>query len=658
MTSSIEEIALSECRTIKVTGPVNSGKTQALIMRCAQLLKAGTNPAHILVVCATSYAAGAFERRLAHEVGEDIAPKVAQMHICSPQALISRTLNKPEIQALTGRTGRILSNFEYNFILEDMKTLGQPRRELRSMLNYFYRNWANLSPNEEWYFGDAVPVCGKLQGMCALLGGTSKFEAAYICATFLKSAQGEPFRAEFDYVLCDDFQNYSHAEQTAICLHARTQLIVAGDVNQWAKTSSDYPFVQGFSQFEQVRRGVEVFQLSHAFGNGSIQKVADSLCTNAGDGAGVGAGTGVGTDAENITYEEAKTPVQRIKWTTPKDEIVGMTKSLRNTFNTTPTELEHNWCVLVPNKRFARMYEQALHARGFKTSTAGMGTGLGGDPRNTQTCAAGVAYVKLNLIARPTDGVAWRAWCGFDDALCNSQSFEGLYALAEKSNRPLYDCLKELAEGIVAGGEEPFPRAKKLVERYQEGCKLIAANEKRCGFNLLAAVGANDLPEFAFLEELLIGKESAQEVFALVEKNLFEPVLSNSPRTLNIMSYDNMAGLSFENALAVALVDGYLPRRNAFEVVSTDEERVAFMESERRLLYRALGKIQNKLMLSYFTKCDLELAERTKMQVSRIRSEEGARIALSRPSCFFTDMENACPSTLSGQAFLSEQGLN
>ena len=645
MASSIEEIATSQSRTIKITGPVNSGKTQALIMRCKTLLEAGVAPEQILVVCASSYAAAAFKRRLVREVNEDFAPKAEQVCITTALGAIANTLNKPEIQALTGRSGRLFSKFEYNFILEDMKTLGQSRRELRNMLNYFYRNWAKLSPDEEWHFGDAVPVCGKLQGMCAALGGISEFEAPYICANFLKSNAGEPFRAAFEYVLCDDFQNLSHAQQTAICLHAHTQLIVAGDAAQWSKISSDYPFVEGFSKFEQVRRGVEVFELGHTYGNSNVQKVADSLCTEE-------------YQEDAISYEKAKTPVQRIKWTTPKDEIVGMTKSLRKAFNDNAEELERNWCVLVPNKRFARMYDSALRARGFKTSLVGMGTNFSGDPRDSKTCAAALAYVKLNLIARPTDGVAWRAWCGFDDALCNSQSFEGLYAYAEEHNKSIVECLKEISENIAAGGTEPFPRAEKLAQRYVSGQELITKNEKRPGFALLSAVGANDLPEYEYLEDILLGKETAQELFEIVEQNLFAPVLSENPHVLNIMSYEHMAGLSFEGAIAVALVDGYMPRRNAFEVVSTDEDRTAFMESERRSMYCALGKIQDKLLLSYFTKCDLELAERTKMQVSRIRSEDGARIALSRPSCFFTDMEGACPSTLSGQAFLSERGLN
>jgi hypothetical protein len=645
MASPIEEIAISQNRTIKISGPVNSGKTQALIMRCKTLLEAGVAPEQILVVCASSYTAGAFKRRLSHTVGEDIAHKIQQMHIETALSAISNTLNKPEIQALTGRSGRLFSKFEYNFILEDMKTLGQPRRDLRNMLNYFYRNWAQLSPDEEWYFGDAIPVCEKLQGMCAALGGISEFEAPYICAKFLKSNEGEEFRGAFEYVICDDFQNLSHAQQIAICLHAHTQLIVAGDAAQWSKISSDYPFVEGFSKFEQVRRNVEVFNLCNTYGNSNIQKVADSLNMES-------------YEEDDISYSEAKTPVQRIKWTTPKDEIVGMTKSIRKEFNDNAEELERNWCVLVPNKRFARMYDSALRARGFKTSLAGMGTNLGGDPRDSKTCAAALAYVKLNLIARPTDGVAWRAWCGFDDALCNSQSFEGLYAYANEHNKPILECLKEISENINAGGEEPFPRAKKLAQRYVQGCEIIEKNEKRRGFALLSAVDAQDLQEYEFLNDILLGKETVQELFAIVEQNLFAPILSENPHVLNIMSYEHMAGLSFENAIAVALVDGYMPRRNAFEVVSTDEDRAAFMESERRSMYCALGKIQDNLYLSYFTKCDLELAERTKMQVSRIRSEDGARIALSRPSCFFTDMEAACPSTLSGQAFLSERGLN
>lgn len=640
--NTFAQIAACEQRSVKIEGPVSSGKTQALIMRCITLLENGVEPEEILVTCATSYAVQAFAQRLRAALPECDASKVDRMEICTPLQIIVKTLNKDDVCVQTKRPARLLSSFEYNFVLEDMKTLGQSRRELRSMLKFIYRNWAQLTPESEWFYGDIVEVCNKLQGFCAALGSVSSFEAPYLCATLLKSDEGQPFRSAYSYVLCDDFQNLSYAEQTALCLHAKKQLIVAGNMAQRQKASSDYVYAEGFGNFEKTRRNVEVFHLNQTHGNGAIQKVAAAL------------------DMERhaeISFEADKAPVQRIKWITPKDEMVGITKSLRKRFNDDNQLLECDTCLIVPNKRFGRMYEKALQARGFKTSLTGLGSFIGGDPRNTQTCPALFAYVKLNLIAHPNDAVAWRAWCGFEDALCNSQSFEGLYRYIEESGKPLVECLKDVAENMETNKKEPFLRAYVLATRYEQGMSLINENAQRRGFNVLSAVGAAGLPEFESVESQLEGAETVDEVFALAQQSVFAPTLSDDPRVLNIMSYPSMAGLSFNNIVAVAMIDGYMPNRAAFEVVSTEEDRNNVMASEQRALYNALGKAREKLMLSYFAKCDLELAERTKAQVSRVRSEDGARIALCTPSCFFTEMEQACPSTVSGQAFLSEQDL-
>ena len=644
MSNSIIEIATCDDRTIKVAGAVSCGKTQSLINRCVVLLEKGVSPDQILVTTATSFAAQAFRKRLAASLPANDAALAQHVTVCTALQAIMATLALPEARSFTGRTGRLMSDFEYNFLLEDMKTLGQSRRELRSMLRYFYRNWANLTPEEEWYYGDTISVCGKLQGMCALLGAISKYEAPYLCANFLLSDEGEPFRGAYEYVFCDDYQNLSRAEQTALCLHAKAQLIVAGNQGQLGTTGSDFPHVEGFQKFEALRRNVTVFTLDRPFGNGTIQKMAQALAAEDG--------------VQASSFAAGDACVQRIKWTDPQDELMGITKVLRDQFNKDKSLNERDVCFLAPNKRFARMYQKALDARGFKTSLSGFGSGFGGDPRMAKTCPALVAYVKLNLIARPHDAMAWRAWCGFDDALCNSQSFDGLYAYAGKHDRGVMECLEEVSANILAGSADPFLRAGVLAKRYQEGMQIIEGNAARRGFNLLKAVGASGLAEFKELEGTIIGSESANELFALAERSVFSPALCEHPGTINIVSYANMPGISFDNIIAVALVDGYMPKRDAFEVVSTPEDRQAIMDSQRRALYGALGKARKSLILSYFTKCDLELAERTKMQVSRIRSEEGQRIAMSRPSCFFTEMEQECPRTISGQTYLAQRNLN
>ena len=104
-------------------------------------------------------------------------------------------------------------------------------------------------------------------------------------------------------------------------------------------------------------------------------------------------------------------------------------------------------------------------------------------------------------------------------------------------------------------------------------------------------------------------------------------------------------------------VDGLMPVRDAFEVVSTDEDRKRVMDAERRLFAGAVAKAGQELMLSTFSRAQLELAEKTKMQVTRVRSDGDDRIALLRPTTFIAEARNATPSTIGGQMLLSKYDL-
>ena len=64
------------------------------------------------------------------------------------------------------------------------------------------------------------------------------------------------------------------------------------------------------------------------------------------------------------------------------------------------------------------------------------------------------------------------------------------------------------------------------------------------------------------------------------------------------------------------------------------------------------------LLFSTFSRAPLELAERTKMQVARVRMEDGERIAALRPTCFLEEAGAAAPITLGGQALLADAGID
>ena len=101
-----------------------------------------------------------------------------------------------------------------------------------------------------------------------------------------------------------------------------------------------------------------------------------------------------------------------------------------------------------------------------------------------------------------------------------------------------------------------------------------------------------------------------------------------------------------------------MPARDAFEAVSTDADRDRVRKADRRTFAAGVAKATDALMFSTFSRAPLELAERTKMQVARVRMEDSERIATLRPTCFLEEAGAAAPITLGGQALLADSGID
>lgn len=653
----IDTIAAFDGRLAKIEGAARSGKTQALVARCAKLIENGETPESILVAVTNAFAAQAFRKRLRRALPVNKAAAAEAVRICCALDAAVEVLDTPAAREATGREPRILSEAEYNFFLEDLKITGEQPRKLRSMLSFLERKMANYESREEWGAGTAA---GNLHAFATrvlkLRGAMLPVEAPMLAADFLKSDAGEAARGRFSHVLCDDFQNFSHSEQTCLCLLADKQIMVAGNPNQMMSKHGNHPYVEGFIKFDAVRRDVEVFHLEDAFGNPQVIALADALGSQDGmDGAYV---AGTATDIERDPAAAAlPVGVQSIKWNTPEDELNGLTKYLRHLLSSQEDVREAHTCIVVANRRWAVMVEKLLRRRGFNVSAAGAAGTLAGDPRDSSRSRALVAYTKLNLLANPRDMVAWRSWCGFDNALTNSDAWMGLQDFAEAENITLYQALEQVGNAGF-GAKEPFLRARTLAEKWRAGQEFITKNSTRRGFGLMKAIGAEGISEFEAVAADMLGDETAARLFEMERAAIMDPAWIDDPHVLHVSTLQNLCGTEYDNIFVVGCIDGFFPIRNAFEVISTDGERNRVMDAERRDFMSGVAKAKHLLVLSHFSKSELELAERTKMQVVRVKSENGKRMAIVRPSAFLSKAGDAAPTTIGGQALLSEYGLN
>ena len=138
----IDTIAAFDGRLAKVEGAERSGKTQALVARCAHLIQNGEAPASILVAVTNAFAAQAFRKRLRRALPANLIGAALSVRVCTALDAAVSVLDEPAAREATGRVPRILNSAEYNFFLEDLKTIGEHPRKLRSMLGFLDRKMA------------------------------------------------------------------------------------------------------------------------------------------------------------------------------------------------------------------------------------------------------------------------------------------------------------------------------------------------------------------------------------------------------------------------------------------------------------------------------------------------------------------------------------
>ncbi|WP_251178127.1 UvrD-helicase domain-containing protein [Adlercreutzia agrestimuris] len=674
-----EEIACSSDRLIKIVGAGRTGKTEALIARCIRLLGEGVDPASVLVVTSTADGAQAFRDRLVQALvdaadaidapaanaataatGAADATSAAAINVHSIQEVCLSLLATERAQAATGRTPRVLNTFERNFFLEDLKTLGTPTRRLRGMIRHFEQRLCDcVAADEVCDLGEEQTVYEHGQKLLKFMNAMLPEEIAFLCAHYLGSEIGAADAQAYDDVLVDDYQNLSRAQQQCICLLAKQQLIVAGNVAQTVACATNYPHPEGFANFDTLRRGVTVFELTCAYGNPDVTSFADAIIALDPQNAPLASSRqALATNNSPLTSDvkapsSAPSGVLSIKWNTPQDEFNGLTKYLRLIKDENPDLFERDIFVIAPNKQWARALETMLIKRGFKVAKAGFDT-LGGDPRTLQKAESLMAYTLLNLAANPSDGAAWRAWCGYGNYLTNSDAWDSLLTFAHEHNTDLLGALSTLSSLKAEDAEEPFLRAYVLADRFDEGQQRIADVQQRKGHALLRVVGAQENGAFAQFAAVLEGDETVDAVYALVRDAQLQPHFANDPHAIRLGSYDALVGCSARIVVAAGCVDGFIPNRNAFEVVSTDEEREAILNSQRELFVQGVEKATELLVLSTFSNAPLELAEGTKMQVVRVRSVNDERVAIVRPTCYIAEAGAQTPSTVGGQAVLGE----
>ena len=576
---------------VKVCGGTHRARTALLVKRAASLVREGVDPARILLAAPSAIGAGELARKLAAALpGDERAKAVA---VKPALALCSAVVEQARALGLTERFGRVLPAEEYLFVLEDLKTLGQKNQRLHNMLAFFRAQWSNLAPEGEWVIaGEESTVIALLRQLLAQYRGGLRDEVPALAARLLEEAGCATLGADYDYVLCDDFQNLSHAEQTALSLCCVKQLMVAGDESQVSKGATAYPHPRGFADFERVRRGAALVNL-----------------------------------ADEGTAEQQ---TRHVTWEAPEQELGSLANLVRAWERSASEARADEVVVAVPTRFWGRQVVRALTAAGLPVDDAGLGAALGGDPRCPGCHENLTAYAKLLLAAEPEGALSWRIWGGMDHALTHSDLWLEVRRRAEQDETSPSEAFRALAEAALAG--EPVPFARDVATIWQSGQAVIEQSRGLAGPALLAALGiAADSP-VAALAAPVGADDDAAALRDRMRDALVMPRFAGDGSAVRVALYEHAAGLDAPCVLMPGLVNGLVPHRDAFDIVKDPDRRAALLAEETARLHAAadVGRVR---VASSFTQADVEVAERAKLRVERISSQDGRRMARLAPCC-------------------------
>ena len=594
-------------QAVRILGSDNSSKTSALFERIAVLLYAGVKAVDIRVICASSAACldlreglrkhlelnfRQSDARQFDAIQSDVADEV---EITTTRDIALRVLSTIEAAAVIDRTfcngrARLLSAFELDFILEDLKTLGNRPDRLRELLKFLIRGLTELSDEDEgWLISkEEQETITFLRSELKFLQGVIEPEVANLASKVLRASDTVKGLYARPHIFVSDYQNLSRASQLLCHLLACDSITVSADQFVCVEVYDSYPHAEGVDEF---------------------------LCIN--------------PDAETCVLEQKESPlvVEAVGWEVPDNEIAGVPERIGEKIAS--GEAPENIAVVCFHPEWFNKVSCRLKARGVPVRGLYQPLTLRGDVRNLGRSLPLRIVTALRLLAEPFDSMAWRCWVGFGDHLALSNVF-----------------VKAREEAVAQNPQAVFAHVVSRWEDWEQSADFFDGCADKKGRKLLEYLAralsmSNDAKIPPLLVPLLsLGEDAtAAEMLVLLEQKQFFPQFFTA-EGVTVASLEMLAGLSFNTIIAAGFVNGFFPTRSYFDTVeATINKQKNIEETERRRLSLLLSAVSDKLTLSHFNRIEQKNAERLQLKSDRILLDEDmVRISIVSISLFAQEL--------------------
>lgn len=589
-------------------------------------------------VAGVARAAGAGEVQVGPDVNR--AADAGEVQVLTCRELACAVLADPDSAAATGMSfssgrARLLSAYETDFLMEDVKTLGARPKRLREMLKFFYRGWTELADEDpEWLFTvEEIDTFEFLTCELQYLGTMMEPQVSNLATKTLRMEGQVRERFACRHVFVYGYQSLSRASQLLCQLVAGEELVAGAGPDMGVDVFESYAYPAGVEDFVRLNPAAEVVEVG-------VQGVAgDKVC-----------------DAHS--------------WKTPADEVEGTVDAIAAAVEAGANA--EDIAVVTFHPWWTQQMARALQARGLQANAWLGAPKLHGDIRELDRCLGLRTVTLLRLLADEHDGMAWRSWFGFGDYLARSNQF------AEMRRRV---CGMHIGEGCtVAASKRAEVSAQEAASACGKGATCGDAQGARgAGAAKLSAHGDvhGDLAAYgidldsdlkplfaevrdlrgpkllAYLVETLAGPDvplpvsvrpllalgpdadAAQMVAELDRLQFFSGVPARAGVT--VASFAALADIDFDQVFFVGFANGLFPRADYFDLTKVTVDKQAKMGERDAHAARAMADLGTRgLHVGSFERCERMLADRMGVKQVRIYAADdfGREMVEAAPSIY------------------------
>lgn len=622
-----------------------------LVQRVQAVLAGGADSKDVLVLCADPTSAARMQAELAavraegagEAAGAGWTEGTGEVRVLTCRELACAVLADPDSAAATGMSfssgrARLLSAYETDFLMEDVKTLGARPKRLREMLKFFYRGWTELADEDpEWLFTvEEIDTFEFLTCELQYLGAMMEPQVSNLATKALRMEGRVRERFVRKHVFVYGYQSLSRASQLLCQLVAGEELVTGAGPDMGVDVFESYAYPAGVEDFVRLNPAAKVVEV------GTQGVAGDKVC-----------------DARSW-----KTPADEVEGTA--DAIVAAVEASVNAEDIAVVTFHPWW-----TQRMAR----ALQARGLQANAWLGAPKLHGDIRELDRCLGLRTVTLLRLLADEHDGMAWRSWFGFGDYLARSNQFaemrrrvcgmhigEGCTVAASKraevsAQEAAGACdagatcgdtrgaRGESAAKLSAHGDVHGDLAAYGIDLDSDLKPLFAEVRELRGPRLLAylveTLAGPDVPLPASVRPLLAlgpDADAAQMVAELDRLQFFSGVPARAGVT--VASYAALADIDFDQVFVVGFANGLFPRADYFDLTKVTVDKQAKMgECDARAARAMAGLGTRGLHVGSFERCERMLADRMGVKQVRIYAADdfGREMVEAAPS-IYTDV--------------------